>query len=257
MTDPQRGGSGQDERYQYGYSGNSDPAFANQPPYTPTQKLPPYEYGNDAYTDPYASPYSTGSYSQPYGTAPEEPPPPSPPTRRWLWILAIISVLTVLGLIIAVVVIDSTSQQTVVAPAPSVRPTEPSSPTTTTRTPTTTSRPRTTAAPPPASTSPSESETPGAPAPTDPTGETETVVYDVGGTGRAISITYVDTGGILQTEFNVMLPWSRQVELVDADRTASVNIVNFGREVTCTITVGDDEVESETSAGFTFCGAFG
>ena len=37
-------------------------------------------------------------------------------------------------------------------------------------------------------------------------GETETVDYNVDGTGRAISITYVDTGGVLQTEFNVMLP---------------------------------------------------
>lgn len=245
MTDPHRRGSGQDEPYQYGYPGYTDPAYANPEP-NPTRKLPPYEYAYD--------PYTTGAYGQPYQAPPDEPPP-GPPSRRWLWVLATVSVVTVLGLIIAVVVIDSSSQQTVVAPAPSVQPSETASPTTTSRTPTTTSRPRTTVAPIPPSQS--ETTTPGAPDPSNPPGETQTVVYDVGGDGRAISITYVDTGGVLQTEFNVMLPWSRQVELTDADAMASINIVNFGREITCTITVAGDEVESQTGAGLTFCGALG
>ena len=41
----------------------------------------------------------------------------------------------------------------------------------------------------------------------------QTVVYNVTGDGRAISITYVDTGGMMQTEFNVVLPWSKEVSL--------------------------------------------
>ncbi len=69
--------------------------------------------------------------------------------------------------------------------------TSPTAPTTTTRAP----RPL----PPPTATSPTET-TPG---------PTETVTYEVTGEGRAINITYLDTGNMLQTEFNVPLPWSK------------------------------------------------
>ena len=41
----------------------------------------------------------------------------------------------------------------------------------------------------------------------------QTVVYNVTGEGRAISITYVDDDGMMQTEFNVALPWSKEVSL--------------------------------------------
>ena len=64
------------------------------------------------------------------------------------------------------------------------------------------------------------------------------MTYEVTGDGRAINITYVDTGSVLQTEFNVMLPWSKEVELPEpAEESASVTVINVGREVTCTITV--------------------
>ena len=89
-------------------------------------------------------------------------------------------------------------------------------------------------------------------------GETQTVVYTVSGRGRAISITYVDTGGVLQTEFNVLLPWSRQVELASpADSSASVNIINFGRQLTCSISIAGEVVVNRTGAGLTVCGAPG
>ena len=108
------------------------------------------------------------------------------------------------------------------------------------------------AAPAPRRPTPSAPDRPTAP------GETETVVYDVDGTGRAISITYVDTGGVLQTEFNVMLPWSKEVELdKPANTSASVNIINVGRELTCSITVGGNVVEHHTGSGLTICGALG
>ena len=64
--------------------------------------------------------------------------------------------------------------------------------------------------PTPSATAPSESA--------DRPARTETVVYDRHRNGRAINITYVDTGGLLQTEFNVVLPWSKEVELARAGR---------------------------------------
>ncbi|TRW78829.1 hypothetical protein FK535_23825, partial [Mycolicibacterium sp. 018/SC-01/001] len=105
------------------------------------------------------------------------------------------------------------------------------------------------------------------PAPTEPSlpdqtttpvtpGATDTVVYTVSGTGRVINITYVDTGGLLQTEFNVMLPWTREVSLPEpAERSASVSIINVGREVTCSITVNGTEVQQREGAGLTVCAA--
>jgi len=102
--------------------------------------------------------------------------------------------------------------------------------------------------------------TPPTTSPTGPSvpGATETVVYDVSGDGRAINITYVDNGGVLQTEFNVMLPWSKEVELAQpAKDSASVSIINVGREVSCSITVNGVKVQQRTGAGLTICTAAG
>jgi hypothetical protein len=134
--------------------------------------------------------------------------------------------------------------------APPPAPLEPNFPTpsTTTRTPTTT---RSIAPPLPSAspTPPDESTTPG---------ETETVVYDVIGSGRAINITYVDAGGLLQTEFNVMLPWSKEVQLAKpANRSASVSIINVGREISCSITLGGTQIQQRTGSGLTICSALG
>jgi hypothetical protein len=262
MTDsPHRQEPGSAEPTPYGYPGSSDPAYANQPPYgtsyppqgvpAPTQQLPAYSQHGYGYG------YDSGFYGPPYppdGVPPEPPQPDDPPSRRWLWVLATGSVLTVLALVLAVVIINSAQEQVVVAPpliptGPDF--TTPSSPPTTTRTPSTTSRPL---PPVPIPTEP----TPGVPnEPTTP-GETQTVVYEVSGRGRAISITYVDTGGVLQTEFNVLLPWSKQVELASpADSSASVNIINFGSQITCSINVAGDVVVQRTGAGLTVCGALG
>lgn len=238
--------------------GDSDPAYAGQASYppvpgapAPTQQFPTYVQDQYGY-----QPYPTSDYAPGYppGPPPAEPPPEGPPSRRWLWVLAALSVLTVIGLVIAVVIVNSSSQQTVVAPpsdlepdvaTPSAQPT----PTTTTRRPRTSSPRPTSPAPVPPGSTPSGTVTPGA---------TETVVYDVQGTGRAISITYVDTGGILQTEFNVMLPWTKEVELQQpASSAASVNIINFGRDVTCSITIAGTETSNRTATGLTVCGLLG
>lgn len=248
MTDsPRRDGP---EAFGDSYPGYSDPAYASQTPYgptyqapsapAPTERLPGYSpYGYD--------PYATGQY--PPGEPPQ-PPPEGPKSPRWLWIVAGIAVLTVIGLVIALVIVNSSKQETVVAPLPSL--TEPSFPT---RTPTTTPRPTIPVFP-----LPTLPSTPSPTGPTGPTtsGATETVVYDVSGDGRAINITYVDTGGVLQTEFNVMLPWSKEVELAEpAEDSASVSIINVGREVSCSITVNGVQVQQRTGAGLTICTATG
>jgi hypothetical protein len=253
MTDsPRRDGPEPLQPLGNSYPGYTDPAYASQasygPPYQapyvppPTEQLPAYSpYGND--------PYATGQYGAQYppGEAPQPPPPEGPKSPRWLWFVAGISVLMVIGLVIALVIVNSSSQQTVVAPLPSM--TEPSF---TTPAPTTTSR-----TPLPVFPLPTLPSTPSTTSPSTP-GATETVVYDVSGDGRAINITYVDTGGVLQTEFNVMLPWSKEVELAQpAENSASVSIINVGREVNCSITVNGVQVQQRTGAGLTICTAAG
>jgi hypothetical protein len=250
MTDsPRRDGPEPTQPLGNSYPAYTDPAYASQasygPPYQapyvppPTERLPAYPpYGND--------PYATGQYGGQY--PPGEPPPPQgPKSPRWLWVVAGIAVLMVIGLVIAMVIVNSSRQQTVVAPLPSM--TEPSF---TTPTPTTTSR-----VPIPVFPLPTLPSTPSTTSPSTP-GATETVEYEVSGDGRAINITYVDTGGVLQTEFNVMLPWNKTVELAQpAEDSASVSIINVGREVNCSITVNGVQVQQRSGAGLTICTATG
>jgi len=246
MTEsPRRDGTEPTQRLPNSYPGYTDPAYASQAPYgptyqapgaaNPTEQLPAYSpYGYD--------PYATGQFGP--GGPPQEPEGPKAP--RWLWLVAAIAVLLVLGLVIALVIINSSRQDTVVAPLPSLP-----EPSLTTRTPTTTSRtPTVPVLPLPTQpTRPSPSPTTSA-----PSGATETVVYEVTGDGRAINITYVDTGGVLQTEFNVVLPWSKEVQLASpASDSASVSIINVGREVSCSISVNGAQVQQRTGAGLTIC----
>ncbi len=239
-----------------GYPGYPDPAYASQAPYGPTYQAPPAPPTEQlpAYSPYGYDPYSTGQYGQ-YGGqyppgGPGEPPPEEPKSPRWLWVLAATAVLAVIGLVIALVIVydNSSRQETVVAPPPSLS--EPSSPT---RTPTTTSpHPLDSGVPLP--TLPSVPPTTG----TTPPGPTETVVYNVNGDGRAINITYVDNGGLLQTEFNVLLPWSKEVQLPEpANGSASISIINVGREVNCSISVNGVTLEQRTGAGLTICTATG
>jgi hypothetical protein len=255
MTEsPRRDGA---EPNQPTYPGYTDPAYASQAPYgptyqapaahNPTEQLPAYSpYGYD--------PYATGQYGGQYppGEPPPEPAgPEGPKSPRWLWMVAGVAVLAVVGLVIALVIANSSRQETVVAPLPSLPEpgfTTPSlpTPTTTSRTPTVPVLPLPTL---PTTAPPTEPTVPGA---------TETVVYDVAGDGRAINITYVDSGGVLQTEFNVMLPWSKEVELAQpAEDRASVSIINVGNEVTCSIAVNGVPVEQRSGAGLTICSATG
>ncbi len=231
-----------------GYPPNTDPAYSG--PYYG----PPY-YGQ-GYVPPMTNPTEQlPTYWQPGGgypptQPPQAPPPPEPPrSPRWLWIAAAVAVLLVVGLVIAlVIVMGSSKESTVVAPLPSMSPSSTTvpRPTTTTRVPT-----RTTTVPSPTTTGPATPTVPGeTPSPTG----TDTVVYNVSGDGRAINITYVDTGGVMQTEFNVMLPWSKEVSLASpAKSSASVAIVNVGRDVSCSVSVNGVQVAQRTGRGLTIC----
>jgi hypothetical protein len=247
MTDsPRRDGP---EPFGSSYPGYTDPAYASQAPYgptyqapaapAPTEQLPAYSpYGYD--------PYATGQYGA-GGQPPQPPEPEGPKSPRWLWIVAGVSILTVIGLVIALVIVNSSKQETVVAPLPSLPEPTSTRPTPTTPRPTIPVFPLPTLPSTPSTTGPSRPAPPGAPA---------TVAYNVTGDGRAINITYVDTGGVLQTEFNVMLPWSKEVQLAQpAEDSASVSIINVGREVSCSISVNGVQVQQRTGAGLTICTA--
>lgn len=221
--------------------GYTDPAYSGQ--YTYPAYVPP---GGPNPTEP-LQPYwtQTNQYQQP-GEQPGEPPPGPPKSPRWLWIVAGLAVLLVVALVIAN---SSSKEDTVVAPLPPMPEPSATAAPSTTRTPTTTTTaaPSTTVAVPPST----------APSPTT-SGATETVQYDVSGQGRAISITYVDAGGVLQTEFNVVLPWSRQVSLASpASEAASVTVLNVGRQVTCSITVDGAQVRQRSGTGLTICASAG
>lgn len=217
---------------QYTYPAYVPPAGAN-----PTEPLPPY------WTQ-------TNQYQQP-GPLPGESPPGPPKSPRWLWVVAGLAVLLVVGLVIALVIANGSSKEdTMVEPLPPMPEPSSTSAPSTTRTPTTTATtaPSTTTVLPPITTDPSTTES----------GVTETVNYTVSGQGRAISITYVDAGGVLQTEFNVVLPWSREVSLSSpASAAASVTVLNVGREVTCSISVNGAQVRQRSGAGLTICASAG
>ncbi len=229
-----------------GYAPSNDPAYAGQY-YRPS-------YGSPAYGQPGVPPGTQPteqlpSYWQHGGYPPGEPPqpPPGPPkSPKWLWIAAAVAVLLVIGLVIALVIVMSSAREsTVVAPLPPLSET-PSTPRATTSLPSPTLSPL-----PSPSTAPGTPTLPGTGA--SPTG-TDTVVYNVTGDGRAINITYVDTGGIMQTEFNVMLPWSKEVSLsAPARGSASVAVVNVGRDVTCSVSVNGVSVRQRTGRGLTIC----
>ncbi len=252
MSDPQRPQWSDPAQTAGGYPSNTDPAYSgywSQPtqygsgyggPMTqPTEQLPPYWQT------------ATGSPAAP-------PPPPEPPnkTPRWLWIAAGAAILLIVGLVLALVIVSNSSRDTTVVAPPSSttalpRPATPA-PSSSVPTPTATSE-----APLPLPSAPTESVAPtepGLPPPEPPATGTETVVYRVSGEGRAINITYVDSGRVMQTEFNVALPWSKQVSLsAPAKSSASVAVVNVGRDVSCSITVDGAQIQQRTGRGLTIC----
>jgi cytoskeletal protein RodZ len=165
-----------------------------------------------------------------------------------LWIAAGAAVLLVVALLVALILAnDAIKTQTAVPPLPAM---PESSPTTATPTPTpskrTTSPSRSLVPPPPSGSQlPTETTAPGA---------MEDIVYNVTGEGRALSIVYIGTGDVVQTEFNVALPWSKEVSLAkSAVHPANVTVVNFGHDVTCSLTVAGVQVSQRSGVGITIC----
>lgn len=212
-----------------------DPAYAGQQP----DQQPPYTAGYP--TPASSSPTQYWQAAPPPGEPPrEDPPPPEPPrSPRWLFLLAGATVLLVVGLVIALVISSNSAQENTAVP-PLTTALTPSPPA---RVPTHTPPPRTQT--PPTGTAPSQ---------TAPSGPTQTVGYQVSGTGRALSIAYVDTGGGLQTEFNVPLPWSKQVSLGPSVAAAAmVTVITSGGEVTCSLTVDGTQTRQRSGAFLTIC----
>lgn len=229
-----------------------DPAYAGQAPYAPTYggAVPQWAPGqNEPDPTQQLPPYWQQDQAPPGAGPPEEPPPPDgPKTPRWLWVAAGAAVLLVVGLVIALVIANiSVKDQTAVEPLPPMPTPSSALPTT----PRTTPSPRTTLTPTPTTTTES-----GTPTATTPAGAMQTVVYNVSGEGRAISVTYLDTGDVIQTEFNVALPWSKEVSLSKStEHPATVTIVNIGHNVTCSVTVAGVQVRQRTGVGLTICDA--
>ncbi|MGH3532262.1 MAG: MmpS family transport accessory protein [Mycobacterium sp.] len=243
MNDPRRTehtrsapqGADPTEQLRQPYPPYTDPAYSGQtfypPAYypepspnptqsNPTEKLPRYWLQGESPPD------------QP--TQDLEPGRPKAP--RWLWIAAAAAVLLAAALVIALVIANGTARkQTAVTPLPEM----PSS-----------QNPGSTTSASPSSSAPTSTES------SQPTnaGAMQTVVYNVTGEGRAISITYVDNDGMMQTEFNVGLPWNKEVSLPKSGNpTANVTIVNIGHDVTCSVTVDGVQVTQRTGAGLTVC----
>ncbi len=251
-----------------------DPAYADQSPWAPTYV---------AYSPQWAPDFNSQQTQQspaywPPGM-PGEPPAPAPPggpkSPRWLWVAAGAALFLAVTLVIALAIANQAiKRQTAVPPlaptpetsaqfpppwAPSTVPSMPSMPSMPS-VPSLPSLPSEPAAPSPTLTPPpSRTHTPGVP-PTDTTAPAamQDVVYSVSGDGRALSIMYIATGDVIQTEFNVALPWSREVSLAkSAIHPAAVTIVNFGYNVTCSVTVAGVQVSRRVGAGLTVCGLGG
>jgi hypothetical protein len=230
----------------------------------PRQPYPPYAdpaYSGQSYYPPayYPGPSPNTNETSPTEKLPQywlegQPPPDqriqeSTPRRlktpRWLWLAgAAAAVLLVTALVIALVIANGVAKKQTSVP---LLPAMPSSqtPAPTTSTSTSTSRePSTTTS----QTTGTESSPPSA------ANAIQTVVYTVTGEGRAISITYVGNDGMMQTEFNVVLPWNKGVSLPKSGNPKpNVAIVNIGHNVTCSVTVDGVQIRQHTGAGLTVC----
>lgn len=247
MNDPRRSeharsarqGTEQTERIRQSYPAYTDPAYSGQSFYPPAYYSGPARSSNATYpTDRLPQYWLQGQ--PPPDQPPEEPGPRRTKPPRWLWIAAGLAVLLVAALVIALVIANGTARkQSEVPPLPAM-PSSPHPPSASSTSPS------------PSASSPQPSSTESAPPSNAST--MQTIEYNVTGEGRAISITYVDNDGMMQTEFNVVLPWSKEVSLpASSSAKANITIINIGHDVTCTLTVDGVEVSDRTGVGLTVC----
>ncbi len=230
------------QRIRQPYPQSTDPAYGGQ------SYFPPPRYPGAP--DPNAS---NPTDKLPQYWLQGQPPPDQPTedskrdrskTPRWLWVAAALAVVLVAALIIALVIANGAARKQTAVPA---LPSMPSS-----QNPV----PSTSASHPPSASasepSPTESSPPAG------GGAMQAVFYNVTGEGRAISITYTDNDGMMQTEFNVPLPWSKQISMATTDSTSfNVTIVNIGHDVTCSVTVDGVQINERTGVGLTVCSGSG
>lgn len=247
MNDPRRPGrfypTGQrnepTEHLGYRFPQSTDPAYGGRPPYPPPYGPPRAVPGSPRPTESNPT-EQLPTYWRQGGSPPDEPSQGTSSRQRfksppWLWIAAAAAVLLVVAMVIALVIANSRAKKpTTVPPLTAMPGSSSKTPTSTTGSPGTT-----------------------APTQTGGAGAMQTVVYNVTGQGHAISITYTDTGDVKQTEFNVALPWSKEVSLSSARDKASVTIINVGHDVTCSVTVAGVQVHQHTGVGLTTCRAAG
>ncbi len=233
----------QTQRLHQPYRAHVDPAYSGQPSYPP-----PYYSGSSL--DPNSAnptdklPQYWLQGQPPPDQTPHDPDPDKPKTPRWLWIAAGAAVILVTALLISLVIANGTARKQTAVPALPSTPSSPRPVPVVPHSPSHSAR-----APEPAPTEPSQ--------PADPS-SMQTVVYNVSGDGRAISITYVDNDGMMQTEFNVGLPWTKEVSLPESgSKTPNVTIVNIGHDVTCSVTVDGVEINQRSGAGLTICNGNG
>jgi hypothetical protein len=255
-----------------------DPAYADQSPWAPTYigyapigYAPPWPPGFNAQATQQAPgywPQGAPLTDEPTALGPAPAPPDGPKSPRWLWVATGAALFLVVSLVIALAIAnEAIKRQTAVPPLAPMPETTSEFPTPrTSSTPTVPTVPVMPSAPsipslPPSTLTPPPSRTP-TPAvpPTDTTAPAamQDVVYSVTGDGRALSIMYIATGNVIQTEFNVALPWTKEVSLAkSAVHPAAVTVVNFGRNVTCSVTVAGVQVSQRVGAGLTVCGLGG
>jgi MmpS family membrane protein len=233
----------QTQRIHQPYQPYADPAYSGQPSYPP-----PYYSGSSGDlnsanpTDRLPQYWLQGQ--PPPEHSPNDPEPEKPKAPRWLWIAAATAVVLVTALLIALVIANGTARKQTAVPALPSTPSSPRPVPVVPHSPSHSARP-----PEPTTTEPSQ--------PADPS-SMQTVVYNVSGDGRAISITYVDNDGMMQTEFNVGLPWSKEVSLPESgSKTPNVTIVNIGHDVTCSVTIDGVEINQHSGAGLTICNGNG
>lgn len=160
-------------------------------------------------------------------------------STTWRWVAAVAAVVLV-GAVVGTVTIlrggDSSTVSGRVVPSAS----QPAAP----QPSTTRTAPRATVAQP--STAASTSLPPEIPTVVSPTpsasptpADSRTVVYTVSGTRSAadvVTVTYTDETGVLRTDLNVSLPWSKTVVRSGDVLINSVTAISFHSELNCTIT---------------------
>lgn len=258
MTDPRRpqsplagsqsplAGSGASDPQDQPYV---DPAYAEQAPYAQTYTAAESGPKPDAPNSTMELP----AYWQEEQALAEglpgsglSPAPEAATSPRWLWFFAGAAVTLVIGLLVALVFANGAMKSQTALPPLSAMPESSSTIPSRSAAPSTTRYPRPVFPP----------TRPGTTTGSTPPGPLQSVVYNVNGDGRAISITYLDTGDVMQTEFNVALPWSKEVSLAKSDiHPPIVTIINIGHNVTCSLTVAGVQVGQREGVGFTICNA--